>query len=458
MRFLRDVYEISLLVSISALTLEIFWQQKSLTDSVLRGELAMKCEIITVGTEILMGQITNTNARDMARQLQQLGIGVYYHTVVGDNGQRLKEVFMRALERTDLVLLTGGLGPTQDDLTRETVAEVMGLPLEKNRRWEERLEEFFRERGRTMSVTNRKQAKVPRGGVLLPNERGTAPGIYLEKEDKTVIMLPGPPKELNYLFQEQVSPRLKEKLEKSGELAILKSKVLRVIGLGESTMAEKISPVLEKQTNPTIAPLAKMSEVHLRITARASNSREADELISQTKREIKEILGDYIYGEDEEELEQVVAKMLWDHKKTLALAESCSGGLLCNRLTNIPGSSSFLWSGLVTYSNSAKSALLGVDESILEEKGAVSPEVAYMMANGARNKAGSDIGISITGIAGPGGETPEKPVGLTYLALVAPDKNFCRKYQWWGDRKEIKERAAQSALQVLRLYLMGKLD
>lgn len=417
----------------------------------------MRCEIIGVGTELLMGQTTNTNARDISRELSALGVGVYYQSVVGDNRERLEEVFKCALERVELVILTGGLGPTSDDITRDTVTEVLGLSLEKNEEWEQRLEEFFKRLGRTMVESNRRQALIPQGAILLPNHRGTAPGIYLEKEGRTVVMLPGPPRELFPMFREQVIPRLQAGLEERGNLAVLKSKVLRVIGLGESAMAEQIQPILEAQENPTIAPLAKGTEVHLRITARAAAPEEADRLISAKVAEIREALGDHVYGEDDEKLEFVVARLLLESGQTVALAESCSGGLLSHRLTNVPGSSSYLLGGFVTYSNEAKIEVLGVEKRLLEAKGAVSAEVASMMAEGARKLCGANIGVGITGIAGPGGETPEKPVGLTYIALSAPGAEFARRYEFWGSRLEVKERASQTALHLLRLYLLGKI-
>ena len=417
----------------------------------------MRCEIIAVGTELLMGQITNTNARDIAKELLSLGVGVFYQTVVGDNEERLSAVFRDALGGADLIILTGGLGPTDDDITRETVAKVLGLPLEKSLIWEKRLIDFFSRFNRPMVEINFRQAMVPRGGKLLPNDRGTAPGIYLEEEGRIIILLPGPPKETLPMFKEQAIPLLRDKLQGNENLAVLQSKTLRVMGLGESAMVEMIRPLLENQGNPTIAPLAKGAEAHLRITARSSSAQEAEELISAKAAEIRNVLGDYVYGEDEEDLEFAVAKLLWEQGKTLALAESCSGGLLSHRLTNIPDSSRFLLAGLVTYSNEAKINLLGVEPGVIDAVGAVSAEVAEMMAAGVRRLCKADIGLSITGIAGPGGAVPEKPVGLTYLSLNADNYKFCNRYEFWGSRLEIKERASQVALNILRLYLLGKL-
>lgn len=421
------------------------------------GRDKVHCEIIAVGTELLMGQIANTNARDIARELSSLGVGVYYQTVVGDNEKRLAEVFCQALNRSELIILTGGLGPTEDDITRETVAKVLELPLEKNKAWEEKLDEFSRRSKRPLVAMNLRQAMAPRGGRLLFNSRGTAPGIYLEAKNRIIILLPGPPREMLPMFKEQVVPLLRKKLQKEGNLGILQSKVLRIIGLGESAMAEMIRPLLENQGNPTLAPLAKRAEVHLRITAHGSSPEESGALIEAKAEEVRRILGDYIYGEDEENLEFVVANLLWEKAKTLALAESCSGGLLSHRLTNIPDSSKYFLAGLVTYSNEAKINILGVDPELIASLGAVSDEVAREMASGVRRLCHADIGLGITGIAGPGGETPGKPVGLTYIALEGDGFKFCNRYEFWGSRLDIKERASQTALNLLRLYLLGKL-
>ena len=417
----------------------------------------MRCEIIAVGTELLMGQTLNTNARNVANELFALGVGVYYHTVVGDNTERLKEVFKNSLERVDLIILSGGLGPTDDDITRDVVAEVLELPLQRNEFWVGKMEEFFQRFKRPMTKINLRQAMIPRGGELLPNDRGTAPGIYLEEGEKIIVLLPGPPKELLPMFKEQVVPRLQEKLKGQEGLGVLKSRVLRVIGLGESAMVEKIQPILDRQDNPTIAPLAKGAEVHLRLTAWGRSEEEVEALLQEKLEEIRKVLGDYIYGEGEETLEMSLANLLREKGKTVGAAESCSGGLLSSRFTDVPGSSAYFWGGAVTYSNEAKSNLLGVEEKVIEAVGAVSAEVASAMAVGARRLFKTDIGIGITGIAGPGGATPEKAVGLTYIALESADCSLSRRYQFWGSRGEIKERATQAALYLLRLYLLGKI-
>lgn len=417
----------------------------------------MRCEIIAVGTELLMGQIVNSNGAAMARELAGLGIGVYHQTVVGDNEERLAAAFSLALTRADLILFSGGLGPTNDDITRETVARVLGLPLEQSEVWVEKLHEFFKRVNRPLAVSNLRQANLPRGGKLLLNDRGTAPGIFLEHEGKIIVLLPGPPGELIPMFCNQVIPLLKEKLKNKDGLAVLKSKVLRVTGLGESVIAERIKEVLDRQDNPTIAPLAKGGEVHLRITARAGTGTAAERLLEEKALEIRDILGDAIYSEGEEGLEFSVAQLLREKKRTIAVAESCSGGLLSHRLTNVPGSSVYMLAGLVTYSNEAKVNLLGVDLQLIESQGAVSEGVAKQMAAGARRAGKAHIGVGITGIAGPGGGTADKPVGLTYIALEADDFSFCRRFEFWGSRPEIKERASQVALHLVRQYLLGKL-
>jgi len=417
----------------------------------------VRCEIIAVGTELLMGQIVNRNAATLARELAGLGIGVYYQTVIGDNEERLAAAFSLALGRADLIIFSGGLGPTKDDITREMVAAVLELPLMLNDFWVEQLQEFFKRAGRPLVESNLRQAMLPCGGRLLPNDRGTAPGIYLEHGQKIIVLLPGPPGELLPMFRQQVIPLLEEKLTAKGELAVLCSRVLRIIGPGESVIAERIKDVLEDQGNPTIAPLAKGGEVHLRITARAGSKEAAEKLLAEKAADIYGLLGDAIYGEGEEGLEFSVARLLWQKKLTIALAESCSGGLLSHRLTNVPGSSAYMLAGLVTYSNAAKTELLGVEPELIASQGAVSAPVAARMAAGARRVGRAHIGVGITGIAGPGGGTKDKPVGLTYIALDAEGYYFCRDYHFWGSRREVKERAGQTALYLLRLYLLGKL-
>lgn len=429
----------------------------------------MKAEIIAVGTELLMGHVVNTNAAEIALMLEGIGIGTYYHTVVGDNEKRLSDVFSTAVSRADVIVVSGGLGPTEDDLTRETVSSVLGRTLHRDDDWARHLEELFiRHRWGSSSsaplpTNNYRQAMVPEGGVLLPNDRGTAPGIWLAHTVHTeetpreilVALVPGPPREMRGLMQSTVVPRLQRIAEERGLTGVLVSKVLRVIGLGESRVAELLSDLLAQQTNPTIAPLAQPGEVSLRITARSASRSTADRLIAETKQQIYEILGAAIYGEDDTSLEKVVGELLLVRGFTLATAESCTGGLLGDRITDIPGSSAYFNGGIVSYSNTAKVALLGVKERDIESHGAVSEAVAQAMAEGVRERLGSDYGIGITGIAGPTGGSEEKPVGLTYIAVAGPgESGVCREYVFPGERTVVKRRAAQTALSLLRAALL----
>jgi nicotinamide-nucleotide amidase len=410
----------------------------------------VKAEIISVGTELLLGQIVDTNAVYLSRQLATLGIDLYHRTTVGDNPQRVKTAVAEALQRADLVITSGGLGPTEDDLTKEMVSEVLTLPLVLDQASWERIQKYFKELGRPLTQNNQKQALIPRGGQALRNERGTAPGVMVAKDGKLVFCLPGPPEELEPMFQEQVLPRLK------GKHGVIASRVLKIASLGESLLAEKISDLLEAQTNPTIAPLAGKGEVTLRLTARAESQKEADGLLAALEAELRRRLGDVIYGIDEDTLAGVVLNLLRVRGQSLATAESCTGGLLASRLTDEAGASDVFKQGVVTYSNRAKQDLLGVPQDLIAREGAVSPQVAELMAQGVRKAAGTDWGIGITGIAGPGGGTPEKPVGLVYLALAAEDGVEVRELHWPGARKLVKRRTVIFALDLLRQHLLRK--
>ncbi len=427
----------------------------------------MKAEIIAVGTELLLGDVVNTNSAEIARMLTELGIGVYYQSVVGDNPERLSATWKTAIGRVDLVIACGGLGPTEDDLTRETLAEILGLPLEEDRRWARHLHERFarRFRGQTgtdgsttesLPLNNLRQAMVPRGADLLPNGRGTAPGIYLVHGETTIVLLPGPPGEMRELMREQVLPRLGQQLSGDGRDAVLRSRVLRVVGVGESRAAEILEDILANQSNPTIAPLAQLQEVHFRITAHAPTIGEADTLIDGVARQLRERLGDAVYGEDKTTLEEVVGTLLVERNLTVAFAESCTGGLVSNRVTDIPGSSRYLKGSFVVYHNDLKSTVLGVDPAVIEREGAVSEATALAMAQGARTAAGSDIAVAVTGIAGPDGGSEEKPVGLTWIALTDGTGTYTRRFIISGSRREVKLRASQQALDMLRMHILKK--
>ncbi len=422
----------------------------------------MKAEIIAVGTELLMGHVVNTNAAEIAQMLAELGIGVYHQTVVGDNHDRLQAAVSAAADRVDLVVLTGGLGPTEDDLTRETVAEVLGLPLKRNEAWAHHLQELFVSRGwarrHAFPQNNFRQAMVPDGAELLPNSRGTAPGIFLTSRGTTFALVPGPPGEMRGLMREQVLPRLASLISEEGNEAVLVSRVLRVIGVGESRAAELLKEILDNQTNPTIAPLAHLGEMTFRLTAHSTDRTEAERLIDEAAARIYDILGDAIYGEDDATLEEVVGRLLLERNMTAATAESCTGGLIGDRLTNVPGSSRYFLGGVVAYSNDVKVSHLGVSDEVILRDGAVSESVAAAMARGACAAFHSDVGIAVTGIAGPDGGSEEKPVGLTWIAVAAPAPEggpavTCRRYHFPGDRREIKERAAHAALALAREVL-----
>ncbi|MEX2443317.1 MAG: competence/damage-inducible protein A [Alkalispirochaeta sp.] len=416
----------------------------------------VRAEIIAVGTELLMGQVVNTNAAEIARMLAESGVGVYYQSVVGDNGRRLSQAFATALKRSDVVIACGGLGPTEDDLTRETLAEVVGRPLRRNEEWVRRLEERFSQyHGGALPRNNLRQAMVPEGAHLLPNSRGTAPGIYLRYEDTSVYLIPGPPQEMRTMMREQVIPRLAEELVRSGRSGVLVSRVLRVTGIGESRVAELLQVVLAQQSNPTIAPLASAGEVHLRVTAHGAHREDAEQRIGSTVAEIRSILGDAVYGEDDTDLSHAVGELLVEQGRTVALAESCTGGLVGHRLTNVPGSSRYYVGGIVAYNYALKSSALGVDPAVIERDGAVSNEVARQMGRGVRRVCGSDLAVAITGIAGPGGGTATKPVGLTYIAVVDGAEEEVARHVFHGTREEIKYRASQAALDMLRRRLIA---
>ncbi len=411
----------------------------------------MKCEIVAVGTELLLGNIVNTNAQYLSQKLAELGIDVYYQLTVGDNLQRLSETIKSSLERSDLVITSGGLGPTVDDITKEGVSEALDLKLLPDEASIRKIEDMFKAMGRPMTENNIKQGYIPEGAVILENDNGTAPGVLIEKNGKTVIMLPGPPKELYPMFENKVLPYLRTKVNST-----IRSRMLRVIGVGESAAEDMLKEIFSTQTNPTIAPYAKDGEVHLRITAKTGSAEEAELLIIEMEEKVKAILGENIYGYDEESLEEVVLKLLQENKMTLSLAESCTGGLIASRLTDVPGASESLMSGVVSYSNDAKIRLLGVKEETIRNYGAVSSQTAEEMAAGAKRIGGTDIGVSITGIAGPGGGSAEKPIGLCYIGIAIDDTVKSYKTMFNGNRQRIKWNSSSKALDLLRRELLSR--
>jgi nicotinamide-nucleotide amidase len=409
----------------------------------------MRAEILAVGTELLLGQIENTNARFLSRALADLGIDVFYHVAVGDNPQRLDEAFRTALGRSDLVLVSGGLGPTSDDITRERLAEVTGRPLVLDKESLAHIEDFFRRREVAMPSGNRKQAMLPSGAVPIPNPVGTAPGVLLERGRQTVILLPGPPVELVRMTRVTVIPYLEERLERAGERAVIRSRVLKLAGIGESAAEAEIADIMAAQGNPTVAPLAGEGEVHFRITAKAADPQTADAMIAPVEAAILDRLARHVYGRDDDTLEGVIAGLLARLGSRLAVAESCTGGGVAYRLTSVPGSSAHFERGLVVYSNQAKVELAGVTPELLERHGAVSREVAAALAEGVMAHARCDFGLGVTGIAGPGGGFPSKPVGLVCFGLAGggPTATFERRFA--GGRSEVRRRATTCALELL---------
>lgn len=409
----------------------------------------MNAEIIAVGTEILLGDIVNTNAQFLSKKLAQMGISVYHQSVVGDNSDRLKEELNESFKRSDIVITTGGLGPTKDDLTKEIGAEYFNKEMILNEESLETIKNYFKKQGRKLSKNNEKQAYFPKGSIILPNNFGTAPGCIIEENNKYLIMLPGPPREIIPMFEQHVLPYFKKFNE-----GVLISKVLKICGMGESQVVTEINHLIENQTNPTVAPYAKENEVTLRLTAKASNEEDALSLITPLEKEIKDILGDNIYGTDSDTLEGVIGNFLIENNLSIATAESCTGGLLCGRLVNYPGISKCLVEGIVTYSNDSKMNRIGVKKETLENFGAVSEETALEMAKGVAKTSGADIGISTTGIAGPSGGTDEKPVGLVYIGYYIQGKSFAKRFVFPGNRESIRNRTVTVALDYLRKNLI----
>lgn len=410
----------------------------------------MKAEILAVGTELLMGQIVNTNAQYLSSKLPDVGVSVLYHSVVGDNPQRLKESLELALKRCDVVITTGGLGPTQDDLTKETISQVCGKKLVLHEDSLSDIKAFFKRIGREMTSNNEKQAYMPENSIILKNNNGTAPGCIIEQDGKVVVMLPGPPSEMKPMFDGFVLPYFRARSSYT-----IESKFLRVFGIGESAMETKIMDLIDGQTNPTIATYAKEGEVTIRVSARVEPGQEAEMLLQPVIEEIRKRTGDCLYSEEDHTLDQVAAELLSRHKLTLAAAESCTGGLISQTLTNIPGISSVFMGGVVTYSNDAKEEYLGVKKETLQRHGAVSRQTAEEMAEGVRSRLKTDIGVSVTGIAGPGGGTPEKPVGLVYVGLSSEKGTITKELRLHGNRHKIRTVTALNVFDLIRRHVLG---
>ncbi|MBD2391556.1 competence/damage-inducible protein A [Aphanizomenon flos-aquae NRERC-008] len=415
----------------------------------------MTAEIICVGTEMLLGDILNSNAQYLAQQLAQLGIPHYYQTVVGDNPERLKEVIEIAASRVQILIFTGGLGPTPDDLTCETIADFFGVPLKERADIIEDIAEKFAQRGRVMSANNRKQALIPQGAEILPNPTGTAPGIIWQpRPGLTIFTFPGVPSEMYQMWTQTAVPFLKSQ---GWGKEIIYSRSLRFWGIGESALAEKVAPYFNL-TNPTVAPYAGKGEVRLRISAKATDSTTAEALITPIEKQLIEIAGLDYYGANDDTLASVVGNLLRSSGETLSIAESCTGGGLGQMLTEIPGSSDYFWGGVIAYDNSVKIGLLGVNPEDLEKFGAVSATVAEQMAAGVKNRLSTTWGLSITGIAGPTGGTETKPVGLVYIGLAGPGDEVTSFEHHLGTirgRSLIRYVGGNSALDNLRRRLLS---
>ncbi|MDU1587496.1 MAG: competence/damage-inducible protein A [Clostridium sp.] len=410
----------------------------------------MKAEILAVGTEILLGDIINTNAQFISKELASLGIDVYRQEVIGDNEDRLLEAIEEIFYRSDILICTGGLGPTEDDLTKETICKYFNADLELHEESLEELKNYYKRLDRPMTESNLKQVYFPKESKVLSNPNGTAPGMILEKNDKVAVILPGPPREMKPMFLNYVKAYLKDK----GNGVII-SEVLRVLGVGESTSANMIKDFINNGVNPTVAPYAKEDDVIFRITARGKSEEEGRKIIAPVKEEIKRVFNLDCYGEGEElTIEEVLGKLLVDRKLTISTAESCTGGMIASRLINYPGISEVFLEGAVTYSNEAKERTLNVKKKTLDTYGAVSEETAKEMAIGISKRTGSDISVVTTGIAGPGGGSEEKPVGLVYIGLYYKGNVKAFKYIFNGNRHNVRTKATVTALDLVRREIL----
>ncbi|CAN5837712.1 competence/damage-inducible protein A [soil metagenome] len=414
--------------------------------------MTQNAEIICIGTELLLGDIVNGNARYLAQQLAYLGIAHHYQTVVGDNPLRIQRAVAIACERARLLIFTGGLGPTPDDLTMATLADFFDAPLTERPAAIADLEEKFARRGRPLTAATRRQAQLPEGAAILPNPIGTAPGvIWQPRAGLTVMTFPGVPQEMQAMWQATAVPYLKANGWANG---VIHSQTLKFWGIGESALAEKVRPFLDL-ANPTVAPYAGGGEVKLRISAKAESVAAANELIAPVAAKLRQIGGSDCYGQEDDSLASIVGYLLAGRGHTMSVAESCTGGGLGQMMTAVSGSSSYFWGGVISYDNRVKQSLLGVDANVLTRCGAVSPEVAIAMAAGVRTRLGTDWGVSITGIAGPGGGSAEKPVGLVYIGLSSAAGTRSEKCLFGTDRSRdsIRQQSALTALNLLRLAL-----
>lgn len=415
----------------------------------------MVVELISVGTEILLGNIVNTNATYLAEKCALLGCSLYHQTVVGDNEERMEEAIRQAIERADIVILTGGLGPTKDDLTKEVTAKVFGRKLYMDEHSKARIQDYFEKiKSKKVTENNWKQALVPEGAIVIDNLNGTAPGLILEDKErgKAAILIPGPPNEMKPMFEHDIAPYLNKKQPEG-----IYSHMVKVCGIGESRAETMVADLMDAQTNPTLAPYAKTGEVHFRVTARACSEEAAEKLMEPMIEEMKKRFGDAVYTTEENvTLEESVIRLLEEKKMTVTTAESCTGGKLSGRLLNVAGASSVYNEGYITYANASKEKILGVKHETLETYGAVSEQTAAEMALGATKAAGADAALSVTGIAGPGGGTAEKPVGLVYIGCAVNGEVTVREYRFTGNREKNRDYAVARAITLLREELLKR--
>ncbi len=410
----------------------------------------MIVELISVGTEILLGSIVNTNAAYLAEKCAALGFSCYYQSVVGDNEERLTNVLKTACERSDIVIVSGGLGPTKDDITKEVAAAAMGKNLIMDERSKDRMEQYLEKCNLDITANNLKQAMIPEGAIAVDNGNGTAPGIIMEENGTHVILLPGPPNELIPMFEKDISEYMMHM-----ESSIIYSQTVKICGISESKAETIVEDLIEEQNNPTIAPYAKSEEVHLRVTAKADSEKEAKKLVKPLVKELKVRFGENVYTTDENTtLEKAVVDLLLDNKLTVSTVESCTGGMIAARLINVPGVSEVFKSGHITYSNKAKRKVLGIKKSVIDKNGAVSESVAKEMAKGASSITKADVTLAVTGIAGPDGGTDEKPVGLVYIGCSVCGKVTVQEYHFSGNRAKIRESTTAAALILMRRCIL----
>lgn len=408
----------------------------------------MRAEIITIGNELLSGNVLNTNTYYLTKRLSEIGIEVLYHTSVKDDAQMLKDVVNIGLNRADLLIFTGGLGPTYDDLSKEVISNSLGLNLTLNEECKKTIEDYFRKLNREMTPNNIKQAYIPEGAKYIPNEVGTAPGIFIEWKGKVIVMLPGPPKEMQLMFDKYVVPFIKQDF-------VIIEKTIKTIDIGEAQVESTIQDIIKSNKDVYIATYAKDGIVDIKIVAKGRDKNSIDEILNDAINKIKNRIADYIYSYEDETIEEVVFKILKKNKIKVAFCESCTGGLISSKFTRIPGASEVFDRAYITYSNLSKMEDLGVSEDALDKYGAVSKETALEMAKGLLNKTSVDVALSVTGIAGPSGGTETKPVGLVYIGICTKDSSKVVESLFGGDRVSIQNRAYLKAFNELRKFLLN---